>query len=98
MITKKPAASGKSTSVTFTLPADAATESACVVGTFNEWNAEKHPMKKDAKKGVWSKAISLKPGRYEFRYLVDGDRWINDDGADGTAETPFFSENSVVEV
>ena len=98
MITKKPAASGKSTSVTFTLPAESASESACVVGSFNDWDAAKHPMKKDAKKGVWTKSLSLKPGRYEFRYLVDGERWLNDETADGTAESPFFSENSVVEV
>lgn len=98
MISKKPAASGKSTSVTFTLPADAAADSACILGSFNDWSADKHPMKLDAKKGVWTKSVSLKPGRYEFRYLVDGERWLNDESADGTAETPFLSENSVVVV
>ncbi len=98
MISKKPAATGKSTSVTFTLPADAATESACIVGSFNDWSADKHPMKKDAKKGVWTKSVSLKPGRHEFRYLADGQTWLNDESADGTSDSPYLSQNSVVEV
>ena len=98
MIAKKPAATGKTVSVTFTLPADAASESAAIVGSFNEWSETKHAMKLDAKKGVWTKAVSLKPGRHEFRYLLDGTTWANDEQADGENETPFFSANSVLDV
>lgn len=99
MITRKPLAKGNATSITFTLPADAATESACVVGSFNDWSDSAHAMKLDKKKGVWaSKAIQLKPGRHSFRYLLDGQTWHNDEAADGTEPTPFGSENSVLDV
>lgn len=99
MITRKPLAKGNATSVTFTLPANAAAESAVVVGSFNDWNDGAHPMKLDKKKGVWaSKAVQLKPGRHSFRYLLDGQTWQNDEAADGTEATPFGSENSVLDV
>ena len=48
---------------------------------------------------VWSKAIYLKAGtEYQFRYLIDGARWENDTQADGYAETPYFSHNSIIKL
>jgi 1,4-alpha-glucan branching enzyme len=99
MITKKASPKGKTVRVTFELPADIATDSVAVVGDFNEWNLQKDQMKLNAKKGVWTKAISLQPDNtYQFRYLVDGDTWTNDAEADGFQPTPYFSENCVLEV
>ncbi len=98
MITKKPSDKTKNVSVTFALPGDAANDSVAVVGDFNDWSETKHTMSRDKKTGEWKKTVSLKPGRYEFRYLIDGDRWTNDGEADSSAPTPFFSENSVIEL
>ena len=47
-----------------------------VAGSFNDWNATKAPLKKDAN-GKWKLALVLSPGRYEYRYFVDG-VWQND--------------------
>lgn len=99
MIDKKPTKVGKQVWVTFSLPADDAISSVAVVGDFNEWNTEADAMKLDKKAGVWEKKVRLKQGeRYEFRYLVNGEFWRNDDTADGTAYSPFFSENSVIQL
>lgn len=99
MIEKKVSPKGKSVRVVFELPAEAAQESVTVVGDFNEWNEEKDVMKFDAKTGVWSKAISLKPGNtYEFRYLVDGQDWRNDEQADGYVPNPYSGQNSLLNV
>jgi hypothetical protein len=39
----------------------------------------------------------LEPGHdYQFRYLVDGETWLNDPAADKYVPNPFGSENSVV--
>lgn len=98
MVNKKISPKGKSIRVTFELPADVASESIAVVGDFNEWNPEEHRMKLNAKKGVWSKSISFKPGdAHEFRYLVDGFAWRNDEAADRYVSNPYFCENGVVE-
>lgn len=99
MVDKKKSPKGKTVRVTFELPAEVAAESVAVVGDFNEWNPEQHPMKLDPKKGVWSKAISFKPGgSHEFRYFVDGIEWRNDEAADGYVSNPYFCENGVLEV
>ena len=100
MIEKKISPKGKSATVTFELPADAASEGVAVVGDFNDWSQETHPMKLSKKEGVWKKKVSgLKPGSsYQFRYLVDGEQWRNDEAADGYVPTPYFSDNCVVEV
>lgn len=99
MIEKKASPKGKSVRVTFELPADAAQESVAIVGDFNDWNAKKGVMKLDEKKGVWSKAVSLKPNNtYQFRYYVDGKEWRNDEQADRYVANEFASENGVLEV
>ncbi|HMB91127.1 MAG TPA: isoamylase early set domain-containing protein [Rhodothermales bacterium] len=99
MIKKKVSPQGKSVRVTFALPAETVENTAAVVGTFNEWDVEEGTMKFDAKKGIWTKSISFKPGEtVEFRYFVDEGQWLNDEEADETAATPYFSENSVLEL
>ncbi len=96
MIEKKQTSKG--ISVTFSLPAEVARERVSVVGDFNNWDPSAHPMRLYKNKGVWSRSIVLKPGTYQFRYLVDGERWINDDQADGYTASPFFSENCLLQV
>jgi 1,4-alpha-glucan branching enzyme len=99
MIEKKPSPQGRSVRVTFALPTDKAHERAAVVGDFNDWNEQANPMKRDDKRRAWTASISLKPGKaYQFRYLLDGQRWENDERADRYESNPHFSDNSVVEV
>jgi 1,4-alpha-glucan branching enzyme len=97
MIEKKPSPNGKSVRVKFELPGDTATDSVYVVGDFNEWSESDHPMKYVKSRNVWNATVSLEPGRsYQFRYLIDGDQWQNDEEADGLEPSPYFSENSVI--
>ncbi len=97
MIRKKVAQSGRTVRVTFELPGDAAKDSVHVVGEFNDWDESATPMKYVKTRNVWSTGVTLKPNAsYQFRYLVDGSEWRNDDAADGRAPSPYFSENSVL--
>ncbi|MCP4707666.1 MAG: hypothetical protein GY869_03490, partial [Planctomycetes bacterium] len=48
----------------------------CLVGSFNAWNASTDCLLKNAD-GVWQKTVSLKPGRYEYKFIAD-DIWISD--------------------
>lgn len=99
MIEKEASPRGKSVKVTFRLPSDVAEKSVSVVGDFNNWNEKKDLMKLDKKSGSWKKTISLKPGNsYQFRYFIDEKEWRNDENADRYVPSPFFSENSVVDV
>ena len=51
-------------------------EAVALVGTFNGWNYEANPLKRN-KEGNWSTVVSLFPGNYEYRFIVDG-RWKDD--------------------
>jgi len=67
-----------------------------LAGTFNNWNYRTAAMKKQ-KDNTWRKTLSLKPGRYEYKYVVDG-RWIMDPNNNNRARNSVGSENSVIEV
>ncbi len=69
-----------------------------VVGEFNNWSEQDSPLKQ-LKNGSFSATIDLEQGReYQFRYLIDGNVWENDDEADKYVTSPMGSENSVVSV
>jgi 1,4-alpha-glucan branching enzyme len=66
---------------------------AYLVGDFNNWDISVNPMKKN-KNGIWKTALSLMPGRYEYRFLVDGN-WENDPACSCCVPNEFGSENCV---
>ncbi|MGC9976119.1 MAG: isoamylase early set domain-containing protein [Syntrophales bacterium] len=78
--------------IQFEFPAPAA-KVVSVVGDFNNWNADADPMEKD-KEGVWKTSMSLKPGRYEYRFFVDGS-WKNDPACSSCMPNKFGSSNCV---
>lgn len=98
-ITKKFLKSKPVCKVTFKLPKKAvpAAESVHIVGEFNDWNKESAPMK-GLKAGGFKTTIDLEQGReYQFRYLVNGQTWLNEEEADKYVATPFQdAKNSVV--
>ena len=83
--------------VTFSIEAEEA-KKVSVVGSFNDWNAKKAPLKK-LKNGIFKGTIDLeKDNTYEFKYIVDGN-YVNDDAADAYAWNDFAgADNSVVTV
>ena len=70
--------------VTFKLPKGIAIDATKValVGEFNDWSPLANPM--DANKdGSYKTTFDLESGKsYEYKYLVDGDIWVNDTDAD----------------
>ncbi len=68
-----------------------------VVGDFNNWDRSASPMK-HSKEGSFTAAIDLETGRtYQFRYLLDEDRWENENEADRQELTVYGdSYNSVI--
>ncbi len=81
--------------ITFKLEAAEANE-AILVGDFNSWNVAKHAMKKD-NKGRWTKIVTLPPGRYEYKFLVDG-QWQNDPGNEEMVSNSFGTLNNILTV
>ncbi len=85
--------------VTFVVPAEQAAEaeSVAVLGEFNDWQATE--LKKQ-KNGDFATTLTLpKDQEFQFRYLLDGAIWQNDNAADAYVPSPLcFEENSVLRV
>jgi len=43
-----------------------------LAGSFNDWDPKATPMVKDAE-GDWDVAVTLTPGRHEYKFVVDGE-------------------------
>jgi 1,4-alpha-glucan branching enzyme len=98
MLKKNYTKTGKSCRVTFKYPNGEEAETAVLAGEFNGWELGATPMKK-LKNGSFSVTVSLKPGHsYRFRYVLDGNIWVNDPEADSYAANEYGEENSVVAV
>jgi hypothetical protein len=67
-----------------------------IAGTFNDWRPGATPMV-SLGDGRWFKELSLKPGVYEYRLVVDGE-WMPDSRASEIAPNPFGGMNSVLKV
>ncbi len=93
------AAAPKTSKVTFVLPKEAVenAETVAVLGDFNNWqNGVVLAKQKD---GSFKTAVELEKGRsYEYRFLINGEKWENDWAAEAYAPTPFGAFNSVVTV
>lgn len=74
-------------------------ETAFLVGEFNDWSLHTLPMKKQ-KDGSFKLVLDLEIGRsYQFRYLLDDNRWENDWNADKYERSDFGNcENSVIDL
>lgn len=98
MIKKTLNKGGKTCRVTFTVPAEVGAQEVYLCGEFNDWNETSHPLTR-RKDGRFSRMLTLATGRaYRFRYLVDGERWENDQAADAYVPNAFGSDDSVVQL
>lgn len=70
-----------------------------LVGSFNNWQpAEESRMFSMSGDGIWSVSLLLKPGQYEYMFLVDGKEWATDPAAADFHSDGFGNTNSVVKV
>lgn len=64
-----------------------------LVGDFTHWQQNPIQMKK-SKQGIWTATVSLEPGTYHYRFLVDGE-WRDDPECTLRVPNPFGTANSV---
>ena len=67
-----------------------------IAGDFNGWSSLSTPLMA-GDNGKWTTKLALPPGRYRYRFVVDG-KWTNDPH-NGQVETNEYGElNNIVEV
>jgi chromosome partitioning protein len=64
-----------------------------LAGDFNDWSLD--GMEMEPAGGVWKKLVKLRPGRYRYRYVVDG-RWLNDPLNATVEPSPYGGDDSVL--
>ena len=83
----------KTKKVTFILPADIVSDASngLLLGEFNNWEKKSGFSLKKGKDGSMKAIVELEAGRsYEYRYLLDGGRWENDQTAEQYAMVQGF--------
>jgi 1,4-alpha-glucan branching enzyme len=64
-----------------------------LAGDFSEW--DKHPIElKKERDGVWKATVTLEPGTYHYRFLVDG-QWRDDPNCPTRVPNPFGAQDCV---
>ncbi len=71
--------------------------SVSVAGDFNGWNPAQTPLER-SDGGMWTATIPLKPGRYQYMFVIDGKEWIADPLAEEETTDGFGAHNAVLDV
>jgi len=67
-----------------------------VAGEFNNWQLDDNS-RMVRQNDAWVKKVSLKPGAYRYRFVLDGN-WTEDPANPKKAMNPFGQEDSLVEI
>lgn len=68
-----------------------------LVGDFNGWRLDESSKLWDQGKGTWQKRLILEPGRYRYKFVVDG-KWMADPSNTLAEPNPFGGIDSVIEI
>jgi chromosome partitioning protein len=68
-----------------------------VTGSFNNWSLGNDDYRLRRENGVWKVNVPLKPGVYEYQFIVDG-VWMEDPDNPRSQKNQFGDNNSLVEV
>ncbi|MBN1827393.1 MAG: alpha-glucosidase C-terminal domain-containing protein [Candidatus Eisenbacteria bacterium] len=78
-------------------PSEANPRSVSVAGEWNDWNPGADILSDPDGDGVYETTLSLAPGRYEYKFVVDG-QWYPDPNAAESTPDPYGGNNSVLTV
>ncbi len=67
-----------------------------LAGNFNGWEPAARPLK-EGRDGVWKTTLTLPPGVYEYRFVVDGE-WLDDPRCSEKAPNSMGSENCLLHI
>lgn len=82
--------------VRFVLHAPGA-KSVSVAGDFNAWRRDRAVLADDNGNGVWTVTVYLTPGRYQYKFVVDG-KWVVDPDAPNYIVDGFGGRNAVLSI
>ena len=85
------AVSYKDGKVVFTFKTDIKATSVFLAGNFNNWSTSAMPMQ--LVDGIWQLAITLEPGSYQYKFVINGTTWKEDPEAPSYVDDGFGGKN-----
>lgn len=79
----------------FTAPA---AHSVSLAGDFNDWQPDALPLVDADGDGVWIGTFALQPGVHKYMFVVDGERWETDPGAERHMDDGFGMRNALIAI
>lgn len=83
--------------VRFVFSAPAA-HSVSLAGDFNDWQTDALPLLDADGDGVWTGTFALQPGVHKYMFVVDGERWETDPGAERYMDDGFGMRNALIAI
>jgi len=77
---------------------DTKAHTVAIAGDFNGWNPQANTLKDPDGDGIWTGALKLEPGRYEYMFVLDGEKWFPDPNALRYVKDGFGNKNAILEI
>ena len=77
---------------------DNKTHTVAIAGDFNNWNPQANLLEDPEGDGIWTATLNLEPGRYEYMFVMDGEKWFPDPNALRYVKDGFGNKNAILEI
>lgn len=73
-------------------------QNVALIGDFNGWGSTAEVKLTPSGNGTWSVTVPLPAGRYQYAFLVNGQRWVTDPRAEQHVKDDFGRQNAVITI
>jgi glycosidase len=73
-------------------------EAVYLAGSFNDWQPAAEKMNGPDKNGVYTLKYNLRPGEYQYKFVINGEHWFHDPNNDLTTADGHGGKNSIINV
>jgi hypothetical protein len=69
-----------------------------IAGDFNGWDPRANLLEDPEGDGIWTGTLKLEPGKYEYMFVLDGEKWFPDPNALRYVKDGFGNRNAILEI
>jgi len=77
---------------------DSKAHTVAIAGDFNGWDPQADILKDTEGDGIWTGTLNLEPGKYEYMFVMDGEKWFPDPNALRYVKDGFGNKNAILEI
>jgi len=77
---------------------DGKAHTVAIAGDFNGWDPQANLLEDPEGDGIWTGTLKLEPGRYEYMFVLDGEKWFPDPNALRYVKDGFGNKNAILEI